>query len=186
MLPADLLGLGRGEVALRTDRAGLHAAGDGEVGFDAAVALVEYQGTSVAGPASRRPTGGEVQVLLDERGLRCRPGGRRPAGQPELAARPRRARWRPESARPSKSKEGTRCTATRYRVLDRTGGLSRRDVLRAALLGTAAAAASSFPAPFVHADDPITLRYAGTGVNAFRSCRTSARKIPASPSSTRR
>ena len=58
--------------------------------------------------------------------------------------------------------------STRYRVLDRTGGLSRRDVLKAALLGTAAAAASSFPAPFVHADDPITLRYAGTGVNAFK------------------
>ena len=41
-------------------------------------------------------------------------------------------------------------------------------MLRATLLGTAAAAASSFPAPFVHADDPITLRYAGTGVNAFK------------------
>ena len=57
---------------------------------------------------------------------------------------------------------------TSYQLLDRTGGLSRRDVLRATLLGTAAAAASSFPAPFVHADDPITLRYAGTGVNAFK------------------
>ena len=53
---------------------------------------------------------------------------------------------------------------TTYRVVDRTGGTSRRDVLRATLLGTAAAAvASTFPAPFVHADDPITLRYAGTG-----------------------
>jgi putative spermidine/putrescine transport system substrate-binding protein len=29
------------------------------------------------------------------------------------------------------------------------------------------AAASSFPAPFVHAQGPIVLRYAGTGVNAF-------------------
>jgi putative spermidine/putrescine transport system substrate-binding protein len=57
---------------------------------------------------------------------------------------------------------------TPYRVLDRTGGLSRRDLLRTALLGTAAAAAaSSFPAPFVHAQGPIVLRYAGTGVNAF-------------------
>ena len=57
---------------------------------------------------------------------------------------------------------------TSYQIVDRSGGLSRRDVLRATLLGTAAAAASSFPAPFVHADDPITLRYAGTGVNAFK------------------
>jgi putative spermidine/putrescine transport system substrate-binding protein len=57
---------------------------------------------------------------------------------------------------------------TSYQLLDRSGGLSRRDVLRATLLGTAAAAASSFSAPFGHADDPITLRYAGTGVNAFK------------------
>ena len=57
---------------------------------------------------------------------------------------------------------------TRFRTIDRTGGCSRRDVLRATLLGSAAAAASTFPAPFVHADDPITLRYAGTGVNAFK------------------
>ena len=57
---------------------------------------------------------------------------------------------------------------TSFRLLDRSGGLNRRDVLRATLLGSAAAAASSFPAPFVHADDPITLRYAGTGVNAFK------------------
>src|SRR5687768_13324732 len=56
---------------------------------------------------------------------------------------------------------------TSFRVLDRTGGLSRRDLLRTTLLGTAAAAASSFPAPFVHAADPIVIRYAGTGVNAF-------------------
>ena len=57
---------------------------------------------------------------------------------------------------------------TSFRTIDRTGGCSRRDVLRATLLGSAAAAASTFPAPFVHADDPITLRYAGTGVNAFK------------------
>ena len=58
-------------------------------------------------------------------------------------------------------------TTTRYRVMDRTGGLCRRDLLRAALMGSAAAAASALPAPFVHAADPIVLRYAGTGVNAF-------------------
>ncbi len=65
VLPADLFGLGRGEVALRADRARLHAAGEGEVGLEAAVSLVEYQGTTVqirlAAPAGR-----EVQVLLDE------------------------------------------------------------------------------------------------------------------------
>jgi putative spermidine/putrescine transport system substrate-binding protein len=58
-------------------------------------------------------------------------------------------------------------SATRYRVLDRTGGVSRRDLLRGTALAGAAAAISSFPAPFVHAADPIVLRYAGTGVNAF-------------------
>ena len=58
-------------------------------------------------------------------------------------------------------------SATRYRVLDRTGGVSRRDLLRGTALAGAAAAVSSFPAPFVHAADPIVLRYAGTGVNAF-------------------
>jgi putative spermidine/putrescine transport system substrate-binding protein len=60
-------------------------------------------------------------------------------------------------------------TATSYRVIDRTGGLSRRDLLRAAALtGAAAAAASGFGMPYVHAAEPITIRYAGTGVNAFR------------------
>src|SRR3954451_25295591 len=58
-------------------------------------------------------------------------------------------------------------TTTRYRVLDRSGGLSRRDLLRGTALAGAAVAAGSFPAPFVHAADPIVLRYAGTGVNAF-------------------
>jgi putative spermidine/putrescine transport system substrate-binding protein len=58
-------------------------------------------------------------------------------------------------------------TVTRYRVLDRSGGLSRRDLLRGTALAGAAVAAGSFPAPFVHAADPIVLRYAGTGVNAF-------------------
>src|SRR3982751_493768 len=58
-------------------------------------------------------------------------------------------------------------TVTRYRVLDRSSGLSRRDLLRGTALAGAAVAAGSFPAPFVHAADPITLRYAGTGVNAF-------------------
>ena len=55
-------------------------------------------------------------------------------------------------------------TDTRYRLLDRTGGLSRRDLLRTTAV---AAAASALPIPFVHAADPIVIRYAGTGVNAF-------------------
>jgi putative spermidine/putrescine transport system ATP-binding protein len=65
VVPADLLGLGRGEVALRADRASLRPAGDGEVGLDAHVDLVEYQGSTVqlrlAAPAGR-----ELQVVLDE------------------------------------------------------------------------------------------------------------------------
>lgn len=56
---------------------------------------------------------------------------------------------------------------TRYRTSIRTGGLSRRDLLRTAAIGTAAAAASSFPAPPGWVRTPITLRLAGTGVNAF-------------------
>ena len=72
VVPADLLGLGRGEVALRTDRAALRAPRDGEVGLEAAVTLVEYQGTNVqirfAAPAGR-----ELQVLLDERAFDAAP-----------------------------------------------------------------------------------------------------------------
>ena len=61
----------------------------------------------------------------------------------------------------------TRAQIGRGGRLDRTGGVSRRDLLRATALTGAADAVSSFPAPFVHAADPIVLRYAGTGVNAF-------------------
>jgi putative spermidine/putrescine transport system substrate-binding protein len=51
-----------------------------------------------------------------------------------------------------------------------TGGLSRRQVLK----GTAASAGLALGSglidgfPAVHSADPITIRYAGTGVNAFR------------------
>jgi putative spermidine/putrescine transport system ATP-binding protein len=65
VVPADLLGLGRGEVALRADRARLRPAGDGEVGLDADVALVEYQGSTVQLRLAA-PAGGELQVVLDE------------------------------------------------------------------------------------------------------------------------
>ena len=54
---------------------------------------------------------------------------------------------------------------TRYRTLTRTGGFSRRDLLKTTAL---AAAASTLPAPFVHAQEAIVIRYAGTGVNAYR------------------
>lgn len=57
--------------------------------------------------------------------------------------------------------------AKSYRTINRTGGLTRRDVLRSTGMIGLAAAASTLPAPFVHADDPIVIRYAGTGVNAF-------------------
>ena len=90
VLPADLLGLGRGEVALRTDRAAFRSAGEGEIGFDAAVALVEYQGTSVQVRLAA-PTGGEVQVLLDERAFDAAPvaaGQRVSLSWPRAAARP--------------------------------------------------------------------------------------------------
>lgn len=64
-------------------------------------------------------------------------------------------------------------TMTRYRVIDRTGGISRRELLKGtAAVAAGAAAAGSFPAPFVHAADPIVLRYAGTGVNAFNEIST--------------
>ncbi len=90
VLPADLLGLGRGEIALRTDRAAFRSAADGEIGFDAAVALVEYQGTSVQVRLAA-PGGRHVEVLMDERAFDAAPVA---AGQqvslswPREAARP--------------------------------------------------------------------------------------------------
>jgi putative spermidine/putrescine transport system ATP-binding protein len=43
VLPADLLGLGRGEGSLRADLAHLRPPQDGEIGLEAAVSLVEYR-----------------------------------------------------------------------------------------------------------------------------------------------
>ena len=87
VLPADLLGLGHGEVALRADRARLHAAGEGEVGLEAAVSLVEYQGTSVQVRLAA-PAGREVQVLLDEAAFDAAPVA---AGQRVSLSWPREA-----------------------------------------------------------------------------------------------
>jgi putative spermidine/putrescine transport system substrate-binding protein len=57
---------------------------------------------------------------------------------------------------------------TRYQTLDRTGGLSRRELLRStAAAGAGLAAGFSIGMPAVHAADPIVLRYVGTGVNAY-------------------
>jgi putative spermidine/putrescine transport system substrate-binding protein len=68
-------------------------------------------------------------------------------------------------------------TTTRYRVIDRTGGISRRELLKStAAVAAGAAAMSSFPAPFVHAADPVVLRYAGTGVNAFNEISTKVKE----------
>ncbi|HMR31933.1 MAG TPA: extracellular solute-binding protein [Geminicoccaceae bacterium] len=67
-------------------------------------------------------------------------------------------------------------TTTRYRVIDRTGGISRRELLKGSAAVAAGAAASTFPAPFVHAADPIVLRYAGTGVNAFNEISTKVKE----------
>ena len=65
-------------------------------------------------------------------------------------------------------------TETRFRLLERTGGLSRRDLL---LRTTAlAAAASALPAPFVRAAEPVVIRYAGTGVNAFNEISTKVKQ----------
>jgi putative spermidine/putrescine transport system substrate-binding protein len=59
-------------------------------------------------------------------------------------------------------------TMTSYRTFLRTGGASRRELLKGTAAAALGAAASILPAPFVHAAEPITLRYAGTGVNAFK------------------
>jgi putative spermidine/putrescine transport system ATP-binding protein len=90
VVAADLLGLGRGEVALRADRASLRPAGDGEVGLDAHVDLVEYQGSTVqlrlAAPAGR-----ELQVVLDESAFDAapvEPGQRVSLSWPRADARP--------------------------------------------------------------------------------------------------
>lgn len=56
------------------------------------------------------------------------------------------------------------------------GGVSRRTVLKAAGAAAAVGAASTFPAPFVHAADPITLRIAGTGVNQFKQLADKAKE----------
>jgi putative spermidine/putrescine transport system ATP-binding protein len=90
VLPGDLLGLGRGEVALRADRAKLRPAAEGEVGLDAAVSLVEYQGTSIQVRLTA-PAGREVQVLLDEAAFDAAPvraGQRVSLSWPRAAARP--------------------------------------------------------------------------------------------------
>ena len=65
VVPADLLGLGHGQVALRADRAMLHPPGEGEIGLQAAVSLIEYQGTYVQLRLAN-PVAGELQVVLDE------------------------------------------------------------------------------------------------------------------------
>jgi putative spermidine/putrescine transport system ATP-binding protein len=90
VVPAELLGLGRGEVALRADRASLRPAGPGEVGLEAALSLIEYQGTTVQLRLTA-PAGRELQVVLDERAFDATPveaGQRVPLSWPRHEARP--------------------------------------------------------------------------------------------------
>jgi len=55
-------------------------------------------------------------------------------------------------------------------------GISRRSFLKTTALAGTAAAASTFPAPFVHAQEDITFRIAGTGVNAFNELAAKAKE----------
>ena len=148
---------------------------------------VEYQGTCVQVRLAA-PAGREVAGAARRARLRRRPGGRGPAGQPELAARGGARRWLPESTdrtsrRGEHHDDSDQLPASRPQRRPQPARRAARDRCSA----RPPAAASSFPAPFVHADEPIMLRYAGTGVNASNEHRRQgARKIPASPSSTPR
>jgi putative spermidine/putrescine transport system ATP-binding protein len=89
VLPGDLLGLGGGEWALRVDRASLRAPQPGEIGFEAAVRLVEYQGTNVQ-VHLRGPAGTDVQVVMDEETYDLAPvaaGASTPVSWPRSEAR---------------------------------------------------------------------------------------------------
>ena len=57
-----------------------------------------------------------------------------------------------------------------------TSGFSRRTVLKTTAAAAAVGAASSFPAPFVHAQEAVTLRIAGTGVNQFKALADKAKE----------
>jgi putative spermidine/putrescine transport system ATP-binding protein len=90
VLPGEILGLGRGDYALRADRAVLRSPKADEVGLGAAVRLIEYQGTNVhlrlRGPASL-----ELEVLLDERAFDQAPvaaGERTSVSWPRAEAHP--------------------------------------------------------------------------------------------------
>jgi len=54
--------------------------------------------------------------------------------------------------------------------------MSRRAVLKGTAAGLAAGSGLIAGAPFVHADDPITLRIAGTGVNQFKQLADKAKE----------
>ena len=64
VLPGELIGT-NGEVALRSDRARLVPPGPGDVGLDAVVRLVEYQGTGVMLRLGATSID-EIQVVVDE------------------------------------------------------------------------------------------------------------------------
>jgi putative spermidine/putrescine transport system ATP-binding protein len=88
VLPGEILGLGRGDYALRADRAALRPPGADEVGLEAGVRLIEYQGTSVH-LRLRGPANLELEVLLDERAFDQAPvaaGERTPVSWPRAEA----------------------------------------------------------------------------------------------------
>ena len=168
VLPADLLGLGRGEVALRADRASLRA----PPATARSGSTPPCRWSSTRAPpcrsASRRPPAREVQVVLDEAAFDAAPVAAGQRVEPELAAR-----------RGARAGRLTRPTNEQARGIDDasttipgTRPHRRLQPARRAARDAAGHAprprASSFPAPFVHADDPIMLRYPGTGVNPFK------------------
>ena len=65
VLPGEVLGLGRGEWAVRTDHGTLRSPGSNEVGCQATVRLVEYHGTEVR-LRLQGPGGTEIDLALDE------------------------------------------------------------------------------------------------------------------------
>ena len=64
VVPGELIGM-QGEVALRADRARLAAPGNDDVGLEATVRLIEYQGTGVMLRLGATSVD-EIQVVLDE------------------------------------------------------------------------------------------------------------------------
>ena len=74
VLPGEALGLGRVDVALRTDLARIGTPGPDEVGLPATVRLIEYQGTSILIRLSTSAKD-ELQVVMEEAAFDAAPIG---------------------------------------------------------------------------------------------------------------